>query len=188
MPMPIEVTESPLPGALLIKTRLIHDDRGYFAEAWSEPVWTSHGMSFDFRQDSLSVSRKGVLRGMHYQLAPHEMGKMIRVVRGSIFDVGVDLRKGSPTFGKWAGYTLSAENGLLFWLPAGFAHGFLALEDDTTVYYKSTYHHVPEAERSLAWNDPEVAIHWPFEPKVVSPKDQAAPRLNLAEHNFVYRP
>jgi dTDP-4-dehydrorhamnose 3,5-epimerase len=185
--MPIEITESPLPGALLIKTKLIHDDRGYFAEAWSEPVWTSYGLDFDFRQDSLSNSRKGVLRGMHYQLVPHEMGKLIRVVRGSIFDVGVDLRKGSPTFGKWVGYTLSAENGLLFWLPSGFAHGFLALEDDTTVYYKSTFHHTPESERSLAWNDPAVAIEWPSAPEVVSPKDQSAPGLDQAEYNFVFK-
>jgi dTDP-4-dehydrorhamnose 3,5-epimerase len=114
------------------------------------------------------------------------MGKLVRVIRGSIFDVGVDLRRGSPTFGRWLGRELSSENGLALYFPPGFAHGFLALEDNTYVYYKCTNVHVPEAERALSYQDPSVGIVWPIEPTIISNKDAAAPFLDEAEYNFIY--
>ena len=132
------------------------------------------------------MSCKGTLRGMHYQLASHGMGKLVRVVRGAVFDVAVDLRQGSPTLGKWVGRTLSAENGISLWVPVGFAHGFVALEDETLVWYKCTGAHAPDAERSLSYRDPTVAVKWPIQPSVISQKDADAPLLADAEFDFVY--
>lgn len=186
MPMPVEMTPTEIPHVLEIKTGIFHDHRGFFSETYSQPVWENAGFNGNFLQDNLSCSKKGTLRGMHYQLDPHGMGKLVRVVQGAIFDVAVDLRSESPTLGNWVGKTLSAENGLALWVPNGFAHGFVALEDDTLVYYKCTGVHVPEAERSLSYKDPEVAIEWPLEPTIVSDKDENAPSLGDAEYNFVY--
>jgi len=187
MPMPVKFSKTDIPGMLLVEVGCVGDDRGFFSEVYSEAVWRDAGFEERFVQDNLSLSAKGTLRGMHYQLEPHGLGKLVRVVRGSIFDVGVDLRKGSPAFGKWVGRTLSAENRLALWLPVGLAHGFLALEDDTLAYYKSTGHHTPEAERSLSYFDPEVGIAWPCRPTIVSPKDAQAPTIERAEHNFEFK-
>lgn len=186
MPMPVKLIETELPGALLVQTGRIADDRGFFAETYSRPVWRDAGFAPEFVQDNLSMSQRGVLRGMHYQLEPHALGKLVRAVSGAIFDVGVDLRKGSPTFGKWIGHELSAENNLALWLPPGFAHGFLALQDNSLVIYKCTHIHTPEAERAFHYADPQVNILWPIEPTVVSEKDAAAPTLQNAEHNFIF--
>ena len=139
-------------------------------------------------QDNLSESKRGTIRGLHYQLEPKGMGKLVRAIRGSVFDVAVDLRRGSPWFGKWVGRTLSAENGLSLWVPVGFAHGFLALEDDTLVLYKCTATHAPEAERAVSYADPAIGIAWPFTPTLVTPKDDAAPKLAAADFNFQYSP
>jgi dTDP-4-dehydrorhamnose 3,5-epimerase len=151
-------------------------------------MFAAAGLRETFVQDNLSASRKGTLRGLHYQLASGGcgMGKLVRAVRGSIFDVAVDLRRGSPSFGKWVGQTLSAENGLALWVPIGFAHGFLSLEDDAVVLYTCTSTHAPEAERSLRYSDPDVGIRWPFPPTLMSPKDEAAPLLDAAEFDFTY--
>lgn len=187
MPMPIKVIPADIPGVLLIETGCANDERGFFSEVYSEAVWTSAGLRERFVQDNLSLSKRGTLRGLHYQIEPHGMGKLVRVVRGAVYDVGVDLRKGSPTFGKWYGKELNDENKLAIWFPAGFAHGFMALEDDTFVYYKCDAHHMPEAERTIRFDDPQVAIAWPMKPFFISKKDAQAPTFSEAEHNFEYR-
>lgn len=187
MPMPIAVRETEIDGILEIETGVFRDKRGLFTETYSEKVWAEHGFIETFVQDSMSLSARGTLRGMHYQLEPHGMGKLVRAVWGRIFDVAVDLRRGSPTFGKWIGRELSAENGLALWIPPGFAHGFVALEDNTVVYYKCTSLHAPQAERTLSYKCPNVGIRWPMEPTLVSEKDAAAPGLEQAETNFVFR-
>ena len=187
MPMSVEFTETEIADVLEVKTAQFEDDRGFFTETYSLPMWRAGGFEAVFVQDNLSQSRKGTLRGMHYQLATHGMGKLVRVVRGSVFDAAVDLRQGSPTFGKWVGRTLSGENGLALWVPVGFAHGFVALEDETLVWYKCTGAHAPEAERSLRYSDPSVAVEWPIEPTIISPKDADAPLLADADYDFVHR-
>ena len=184
MPMPVQFTETEIPGVLEVHTGRAHDERGFFSETWSEKTWAEAGFTEQFRQDCLSCSARGVVRGMHYQLEPWAMGKLVRVVRGAIFDVGIDLRKSSPTFGKWIGRTLSAENGHALYLPPGFAHGFEALEDNTLVYYKCTAIHTPEAERAISCTDPALDIPWPIPPRLISAKDQAAPPFAEAEMNF----
>lgn len=186
MPMPVEFSKTEIEDVLEVKTGLFEDDRGFFTETYSLPVWQAGGFDGVFVQDNLSRSAKGTLRGMHYQLSTHGMGKLVRVVKGSVFDVAVDLRKGSPSFGKWVGRTLSDENALSLWIPEGFAHGFVALEEDTLVWYKCTGSHAPEAERALNYRDPEVAIEWPIEPTIISAKDADAPMFGDVESDFVY--
>lgn len=187
MPAPVTIAETEIDGVLEIRVGVFRDERGFFTETYSRPVWKAKGFCEEFRQDSMSLSTQGTLRGMHYQIDPHGMGKLVRVVSGSIFDVGVDLRVGSPTFGKWVGRVLSAENALSLYFPPSFAHGFVALEDNTIVYYKCTSVHTPEAERSLLYKDPRIGIEWPIEPTTISKKDAEAPLLEEAEYNFRYR-
>ena len=186
MPMPATFAETEIPGVLVVETGIFRDHRGFFTETYSKKVWEDAGFKESFVQDNLSLSAKGTLRGMHYQLNPHGMGKLVRVVSGSVFDVAVDLRTGSPAFGKWVGRTLSAENGLALWIPIGFAHGFVALENHTLVSYKCTGMHTPQAERSLLYDDADVRIAWPLEPTIISTKDAAAPSLREAEYNFTF--
>ena len=186
MPMSVEVTPTEIEAVKVVETGIFHDNRGFFTETYSQTMWAGQGFTETFVQDNLSLSAKGVLRGMHYQLNPCAMGKLVRVVTGAVFDVAVDLRQGSPTFGKWVGRELNGANGLALWVPPGFAHGFVALVDNTYVHYKCTAVHAPEAERSLSYKCPEVAIAWPIAPTVVSPKDEASPRLAQSETNFAY--
>ncbi len=186
MPMPVTTTPTEIPDVLVLQAGMARDDRGYFSEVFVAPVFDGLGIRGSFVQDNLSSSRKGTLRGMHYQIEPRSMGKLVRVLRGEVFDVAVDLRKGSPWFGKWVGRTLSEANGLALWIPAGFAHGFLATADDALVLYKCTATHAPEAERALSYRDPTIGIRWPAEPTLVSPKDEAAPPLDKADYNFMY--
>jgi dTDP-4-dehydrorhamnose 3,5-epimerase len=180
MPLP-ELTPTALPGVLLVKTPLFGDDRGYFTEAYSQLNWAAAGFTETFVQDNMSCSAAGTLRGMHYQIDPDAQGKYVRVVRGAAFDVAVDIRRGSPTFGKWVGYQLDDRNKLALWIPTGFAHGFLALEDHTLLYYKSTHPYAPHNERAFHYADPAVGIEWPEQPRVLSGKDAAAPPLEQAE-------
>jgi len=187
MPMPVTIEPTDVPDVLIVRTGCARDDRGYFSESYSRRMWAEAGFTKDFVQDNVSFSAKGTLRGMHYQIHPEAMGKLVRCLRGSIFDVAVDLRDGSPTFGKWIGQELSEENQLSFWVPVGFAHGFLALEDDTLVHYKCTAHHAPEHERALNYNCPDVGIQWPFEPTRITDKDRDAPTLSAAEFNFTHK-
>jgi len=186
MPMPVKITDTEMPGVFVVECGCFFDERGFFSETYSEPIWHQAGFTDRFVQDNLSLSKKGTLRGMHYQLAPHGMGKLVRAVTGAVFDVGVDLRRGSPTFGQWIGRELTPDNRLAVWLPAGFAHGFVALEDDSLVYYKCNACHCVEAERSLNYNDPDVGIEWPLQPSIVSTKDASAPMLEDAEYNFEF--
>lgn len=184
MPMPISIAPAPIEGLLIIKTGVFHDDRGSFSESYSRDMWAAAGFHETFVQDNISRSRKGVLRGLHYQILPHGMGKLVRCLSGAVYDVAVDLRRASPTFGRHFGIELNAENQLSLWVPVGFAHGFVALADDTLVHYKCTAHHAPEAERSLRWDCPRLAVPWPLRPHIISAKDAAAPDLDHADFNF----
>jgi dTDP-4-dehydrorhamnose 3,5-epimerase len=149
-------------GPLILEPKVFGDERGFFMESWNATSFAEIGLNVTFVQDNHSRSQKGVLRGMHFQ-NPAPQGKLVRVVRGAVFDAIVDLRQSSPTFGQWTGVLLSAENKRMFWVPEGFAHGFLTLEDDTDFLYKCTSAYVPQNEHSLAWDDPEVGIDWPLE-------------------------
>lgn len=174
----MNVIECNIPGPLILEPRVFGDDRGFFMESWNAQAFAEAGLDLTFVQDNHSRSQKGVLRGMHFQ-NPGPQGKLVRVVRGAVFDAVVDLRRSSPTFGKWTGVMLSAENKRMFWVPEGFAHGFLTLEDDTDFLYKCTAVYAPQNEASLAWDDPAVGIEWPLEgiaPKL-SAKDAAGAAL-----------
>ncbi len=168
-----------LDGAFLIEPVVHTDARGVFLETYNHALFADAGIRESFVQDNHSCSARGTLRGLHYQLAPMAQGKLVRVVRGAAFDVGVDLRRGSPTYGRWVGETLSAANYKMLYLPPGFAHGFLALEDGTEVLYKVTQPYAPAHERGLAWDDPALAIAWPSlgAPYLVSERDRRFPRL-----------
>jgi dTDP-4-dehydrorhamnose 3,5-epimerase len=169
------ILECNIPGPLIIEPTVFGDDRGFFMESWNAEAFAAAGLDLNFVQDNHSRSQKGVLRGMHFQ-NPQPQGKLVRVVRGSVFDVVVDLRRPSSTFGKWTGVFLSSENKRMFWVPEGFAHGFLTLEDDTDFLYKCTAPYHPENESSLAWDDPTVGIEWPLEgiELMLSTKDTAS--------------
>lgn len=158
----MNIIECNIPGPLIIEPKVFGDERGFFLETWNAAAFAQADLDMTFVQDNHSRSQKGVLRGMHFQ-NPGPQGKLVRVVRGAVFDAVVDLRRSSPTFGKWTGVVLSAENKRLFWVPEGFAHGFLTLEDDTDFLYKCTAPYAPQHEASLAWDDPMVGIEWPLD-------------------------
>lgn len=158
----MNIIECDIQGPLIIEPKVFGDDRGFFFESWNADAFAKAGLDLTFVQDNHSRSQKGVLRGMHFQ-NPAPQGKLVRVVRGAVFDAIVDLRKSSPTFGRWTGVVLSAENKRMFWVPEGFAHGFLTLENDTDFLYKCTSGYLPQNECSLAWDDPEVGIEWPLD-------------------------
>ena len=153
-----------LEGVMLIEPLAHGDERGFFMETWRADAFARAGIEAAFVQDNHSRSRRGVLRGLHYQAAPHAQGKLVRAVSGAVFDVMVDLRRGSPSFGKWFGAELSAENRRMLWGPPGTAHGFLTLSDTADVVYKCTDFHAPSAEQAIAWDDPGLAIAWPLKP------------------------
>lgn len=169
----MKIIETDIPGPLIIEPRVVRDARGFFMETWNDTAFREAGLSFSFVQDNHSHSQKGVLRGLHFQ-NPGAQGKLVRVSRGAVFDVAVDLRWSSPFFGKWIGVELSAQNHRMLWVPKGFAHGFLTLEDHTDFVYKCTAPYAPEAEHTLAWNDPALGIAWPLEDVVpiISDKDE----------------
>ena len=175
----MDVIRTPLPGVLLLRPRVFADDRGYFLETYNASRFREMGLPETFVQDNHSRSRRGVLRGLHFQ-EPHAQGKLVRCTRGSIFDVAVDIRVGSPTFAQWFGTELTEQNRELLWVPPGFAHGFCALTDDTDVLYKCTTFYDASADRGVAWNDPDIGIGWPVAAPLLSPKDSAAPRLKDA--------
>jgi len=172
-----------IPDVVLFEPRAFADERGIFFESFSQPGFeAATGLARSFPQDNHSVSAKGVLRGLHYQLPPHAQGKLVRVVRGAVFDVAVDLRRGSPTLGKWVGETLTAENRRQLWIPEGFAHGFVALEAGTEFLYKTTSLYDKASERSVRWDDPELGIAWPLDSApIVSAKDAEAPLFSAAD-------
>jgi dTDP-4-dehydrorhamnose 3,5-epimerase len=170
-----------LPDVLLIEPKVFGDDRGFFYESWNRRTLAGLGLDADFVQDNHSRSARGVLRGLHYQIE-HAQGKLVRAVAGEVYDVAVDLRRSSPTFGKWAGFTLSAENKRMAWIPPGFAHGFCVVSDYAEFLYKTTDYWYPEHERTLIWDDPDLAIDWPLAgPPVLAAKDAAGKRLSGIE-------
>jgi dTDP-4-dehydrorhamnose 3,5-epimerase len=180
----MKVTPAALPEVLILEPRVFGDERGFFMESFNQRAFDAAvGRHVEFVQDNHSCSARGVLRGLHYQLPPHAQGKLVRVVRGSAFDVAVDIRRGSPTFGRWVGVTLDARDHKQMWIPPGFAHGFLALEDDTHFLYKTTDFYAKECERSIVWSDPAIGIVWPDVGRAptVAAKDAAAPPLASAE-------
>lgn len=179
----MKVLTTTLPGLLIIEPKVFGDDRGFFFESFNERVWLEQtGVTERFVQDNHSKSGANVLRGLHYQTV-RPQGKLVRVVSGEVYDVAVDLRQGSPTFGRWEGCYLSAANKRQFWVPAGFAHGFLVVSDSAEFLYKTTDYYAPEHERCIAWNDPDLAIDWPLvgEP-LLSPKDLKGVPFREAEY------
>jgi dTDP-4-dehydrorhamnose 3,5-epimerase len=177
----MKVEPTRIPDVLLLEPRVFPDSRGHFFESFNERAFQrATGIQRRFVQDNQSFSMKNVLRGLHYQIAQPQ-GKLVRVVAGTIFDVAVDLRRHSSTFGQWIGAALSAENGRQIWVPEGFAHGFLVTSETAVVLYKTTDYYAPEHERTLLWNDPDVGIEWPATTPLLSAKDAAGKSLTLAE-------
>lgn len=172
----MNVIETKLEGVFIIEPKVFGDSRGFFQETWSKPNYEACGIKEDFVQDNLSYSTHGVLRGLHFQ-NPHSQGKLVSVVHGAVFDVAVDIRIGSRTFGQWVGVELSGENHRQFWIPKGFAHGFCVLSDIVYFTYKCTDVYTPSAEGGIIWNDPDIGIEWPIENAVLSDKDQVYPKL-----------
>lgn len=174
----MNIIECAIPGPLIIEPKVFGDDRGFFMESWNAATFRAAGLDFNFVQDNHSRSQRGVLRGLHFQ-NPEPQGKLVRVVSGAVYDVVVDLRRTSPHFGNWVGVELSAANRRMFWVPEGFAHGFLTLEDGTDFLYKCTSRYAPEYEQALAWDDPDVGIVWPLDgiAPILSAKDVAGVRL-----------
>ena len=171
----MNVIKTEIPDVLIFEPKVFGDERGFFFESFNQKIFEEAvGRKVEFVQDNHSKSRKGVLRGLHYQLEPYAQGKLVRCVVGEVFDVAVDIRKSSPTFGKWVGVNLSAENKRQLWIPEGFAHGFLTLKDNTEILYKTTSYYSPEYERSIKWNDEDLVIKWPNDPCVISHKDSLA--------------
>jgi dTDP-4-dehydrorhamnose 3,5-epimerase len=183
----MQITKTKIPGLLIVKPQVFADSRGYFFESYNKPKFLEAGIPVDFVQDNESKSQKGVLRGMHFQHPPFTQGKLVRVIKGSVLDVAVDLRIGSPTYGQWDSVVLSEENKLMYWVPEGMAHGFLTLEDDTIFFYKCTNLYNKESEGSIRWNDPDLNIEWGIENPILSEKDSVVPFLKDLKNRFTYR-
>ncbi len=184
----MNIIDTGIQGLLILEPKVFEDSRGYFFESYNVKTWQEHGIDQDFVQDNQSKSDYGVIRGLHYQLAPYSQTKMVRVLQGEVLDVAVDLRKGSPTFGKSFSILLSAENKKQLLIPKGFAHGFSVLSDTAVFYYKCDDVYNPEAERGIMHNDPALAIDWqiPKDKRIISGKDMKLPLLNEAEMNFTF--
>ncbi|MRH41300.1 dTDP-4-dehydrorhamnose 3,5-epimerase [Aquibacillus halophilus] len=184
----MNIKDTRLPGVKVIEPKVFGDHRGWFMETYSELNFKEEGIDVAFVQDNQSFSAiKGTLRGLHYQLNPKAQTKLVRCTRGALYDVAVDIRQNSPTYGEWFGIELTAENKKQLLVPQGFAHGFITLREDTEVQYKVDQFYEPECDRGIIWNDPEIGINWPLDIKpVLSEKDEKAPLLKDAEKNFLY--
>ena len=182
----MKIEETPLPGVKILTPNRFGDARGFFSESWSRRVLAEHGIDLDFVQDNHSVSEAvGTVRGLHYQSPPHAQDKLVRCGRGAMFDVAVDIRKGSPSYGKWFGIELTAENGRQLLVPKGFLHGFITRMSDTEIIYKCTDYYAPECDGAVAWDS--CGIDWGFDgPPVLSEKDAAAPKLADFDSPFVW--
>ena len=179
----MKVTPLSIPDVLLIEPQVFSDDRGFFFESFNQEKFEKAiGRKINFMQDNHSKSKRGVLRGLHYQLPPKAQGKIVRVIQGEAFDVAVDIRKSSPTFGKWVGEILSADNKKQMWIPEGFAHGFLVLSDTAEINYKTTDLYSRNDERAINWNDKNIGIKWPFKEVLLSDKDAAAQTFTKANY------
>ncbi|MCF5861188.1 dTDP-4-dehydrorhamnose 3,5-epimerase [Aeromonas veronii] len=171
----MNVIKTAIPDVLIFEPKVFGDERGFFFESFNHKLFEEAvGYPVTFVQDNHSKSSKGVLRGLHYQLPPHAQGKLVRCVAGEVFDVAVDIRKSSPTFGQWVGVHLSAENKRQLWIPEGFAHGFVTLSESAEFLYKTTDYYHPESEGAISWNDPDISIEWPVEGVLLSDKDKTA--------------
>ena len=180
----MKVTPTALPDVLLVEPRAFGDARGYFFESYSARRYAEAGIPAAFVQDNVSLSQRGVLRGLHFQ-HPYDQGKLVGVLRGEVFDVAVDVRRDSPSFGRWVGECLSAENKRQLYIPPGFAHGFLVTSDEALVAYKATEYYHPEAERSIRWDDARIGIAWPIDGPVLSTKDDVALTLDAMPGEFL---
>jgi len=175
----VKISKTLLPGVLLLEPKVFGDDRGFFFETYHAQRYAQSGISEQFVQDNYSRSIKNTLRGLHFQ-EPHAQGKLVQVFQGAVFDVAVDVRLGSPTFKKWFGIELSAENKFQLWIPPGFAHGFCVISETADFCYKCTDFYFADAERCVAWDDPELGIQWPVARPILSKKDASAPRLSAS--------
>ncbi len=182
----MRVIPTTLPDVLIVEPDLFGDDRGFFLESYSRHRYVEQGIDADFVQDNHSRSIKGTVRGLHYQAQPGQ-AKLVRVALGEVYDVAVDIRHGSPTFGQWVGVTLSAENKRQLYIPVGFAHGFCVVSDVADFLYKVSSYYDAAQERGIAWDDPDLAIDWPVETPILSPRDQAHPRWRETPTDFRYR-
>lgn len=182
----MQIKETKIPGLLIIEPQVFEDTRGYFFESHSELKLKEVGVDVKFVQDNESKSQKGVLRGMHFQHPPYTQGKLVRVIKGAVLDVAIDLRVGSPTYGQWDSIVLSEDNKLMYWVPEGFAHGFLTLENDTIFFYKCTNLYNKEAEDSIRWNDPDLKIEWGTNKPILSDKDKITPFFKELKSPFVF--
>jgi len=183
----VEIRSFDIPGVKLFIPRHIGDERGYFAETFRADIFAEHVGDLAFVQDNESMSaRPGTVRGLHFQSKPHAQGKLVRCTAGALFDVAVDIRKDSPTYGRWVGETLTPDNGKQLWVPPGFAHGFCSLEPDTVICYKVTGYYSAECDKGLAWDDPAIGIDWPAaaDPDTLSAKDRVQPKLADLPHYF----
>lgn len=183
----MNIVKTDIEGVLIVEPKVFGDSRGYFMEVFSERDFrAATGLDVHFVQDNESMSSKGVLRGLHFQKSPYAQSKLVRVVRGSVYDVAVDLRAGSPTFGKYVSVVLSGENKRMFYIPGGFAHGFLTLEDNTVFQYKCGAFYEPSSEGSVRWNDPRIGVEWPVldGERLLSEKDRKAPLLSEQPYRF----
>lgn len=184
----VQVEDTKLSGVKLITPRRFGDHRGFFSESYSRKAMAENGVDIEFVQDNHSLSMTpGTIRGLHFQAPPHAQDKLVRCGKGALFDVAVDIRKGSPTYGQWVGYELSFENGAQLLVPAGFAHGFVTLTPETEIIYKCSDYYAPETEGAVIWNDPDIGIDWPFDGEpVLSEKDAIAPRLADLDSPFTW--
>lgn len=180
----MQVTKTFIEGLLIIQPTIFNDARGYFYEPYNRKTFAEIGIGEEFVQDNQSFSQKGVIRGLHFQNPPHAQAKLLRVLQGSIWDVAVDIRKSSPTYGKYFGVELSAENKTIFYVPKGFAHGFFTLEDNTLLLYKCSDFYNKPSEESLVWNDPDVAISWKINDPILSEKDLNGKKLKELKSQF----
>ena len=184
--MPFQFERLEIPDVILIRPQARVDDRGFFMEAFKRSEFEANGISEPFVQDNFSRSARRVLRGLHYQSPPKAQGKLVSVLRGEIFDVAVDIRRGSPTYARWVGLRLSSENPMLLYVPVGFAHGFQVLSDEADVAYKVTQEYSPEADRGITWDDPDLGILWPIPDPLLSTKDARLPRLAVTQAEFEF--
>ena len=169
----MKITSAPIQDLLIIQPQVFEDDRGYFFESWSKKIFENNGLDFDFVQDNQSMSHRGVLRGLHFQAPPFAQGKLVRVIKGSVLDVAVDIRANSPTYGKHFSIELNESNKTMFFIPPGFAHGFLTLADNTIFYYKCTHYYNKSSEGTILWNDNQLEINWKISNPLVSEKDKS---------------
>jgi dTDP-4-dehydrorhamnose 3,5-epimerase len=180
----MQIFETDLPGVLIIEPKVFGDQRGFFLETFQAQRYEQAGIPGPFVQDNLSFSRRGVLRGLHFQ-NPNSQGKLVYALQGEVFDVAVDIRRGSPTYGRWVGCTLSAENKRQLWVPTGFAHGFCVVSETALFAYKCTEYYNPSGEVSIRWDDPVIGIDWPVSAPKLSAKDKAAPRLDAIDNDLL---